>query len=101
MSNRSVKEMVPPWLFNKEAPRFSISWRMGVAEDYIRAWWDFYYLLDSDDVKKYREAYPEPEPWHGFYDMDHPSFSEEERRIIRKKMEQERVKRRGECSGSE
>ena len=48
-------------------PRFSIGWRMGVGEDYVYEfanWWD---TLDNTAQQDCQQRYPEPPDWLGWY----------------------------------
>ena len=81
-SMNSEADKKPPWLVNPDAERYSISWRMGGGEDYLREWWLYFNALSHEESILYQEQYPEPESWEGFYKKEHPLLSEEERKLM-------------------
>lgn len=66
-SERADKEMQPPWLEFPDYGRFSLGWRMGGGEDFMRAFASFYSALTSAGKLAYAEAHPEPGEWSGYY----------------------------------
>lgn len=64
--------MKPVWAAFPDIPWGSIGWRMGSGEDYCGEWRGWYCKLDELDKRAYKNQWPEPEPWKGFYDfIDH------------------------------
>lgn len=59
--------MKPPWLEFPDLPRGCMGWRMNGGEDYMDDWIRWYRGLMSQKRKEYRDRYPEPEGWRGFY----------------------------------
>lgn len=64
------KIMLPPWLACPKIERFSIGWRMGYGEDYMLKWDNWYHALSDGESKEYRELFPEPPTWKGFWKDD-------------------------------
>ena len=64
---READEMMPLWLAYPDIRRGSIGWRMGDSEDYMCEWRAWYKGLSPAGKKSYREMYPEPGGWKGFY----------------------------------
>jgi len=59
--------MTPPWIAHPNIPAGSIGWRMGVGEDYL---WDFneWFARKHDDAKRhYANENPAPVGWEQFY----------------------------------
>src|SRR5262245_4467420 len=65
----------PPWRVFPEIPRFSIGWRMGSGEDYLREWAKWFMGLSNAEKAGYRAQWPEPETWVGFFDHLESSYS--------------------------
>ena len=59
----------PPWQEFPDTPRYSLGWRMGAGEDYWHAFHDWYGGLQGEQRRLYRETYPEPTEWSGFYEQ--------------------------------
>ena len=60
--------MLPPWL---EFPCYAggdIMWRMGAGEDYIQAFSSRYRALSAQERKWYRQDFPVPALWSGYYE---------------------------------
>lgn len=78
--------MKPLWVEFPHIPWGSIGWRMGWGEDYWVKWSAFFLALDSQDRDRYRNAWPEPEPWSGLYAFIEtglmPEGAEEHRRKL-------------------
>jgi hypothetical protein len=68
--------LVPLWDFLPGADRYSIGWRMGRGENYVKEWWDFYAALPDAEKASYKAKYPEPQGWEGFYTKEHPRWDE-------------------------
>lgn len=63
------KPPLPPWLKYPGEERTSIFWRMGRGEDYlIEEAWLYLQYASPERLSKYREFYPEPDDWSGWYD---------------------------------
>jgi len=61
------EERRPIWAAFPTIPWGSIGWRMGSGEDYWHAWMPWFKALAVDDRTEYKEMWPEPEGWQGFY----------------------------------
>lgn len=61
------KMLLPPWLAYPEIERYSIGWRMGYGEDYLCKFSDWFYSLPAEEQKEYRELFPEPVTWSGWW----------------------------------
>jgi hypothetical protein len=61
-------ELPPPWRKYPQIPARSMGWRMGHGEDFWVRWHLAYGALDDAARAAYRERFPEPEDWAGFYD---------------------------------
>lgn len=59
--------LLPPWLAYPEIERHSIGWRMGYGEDYIGKWHRWYQKLPAKKSGEYRQLFPEPPTWKGFW----------------------------------
>ena len=70
--------VVPPWQAFPEIERYSIGWRMGAGEDYWLQFSNWYAEISAEERKTYRDTYPEPEPWTGFYKAEHEGLNLEE-----------------------
>jgi hypothetical protein len=64
------EEMIPIWEYAPGVDPSSIAWRMGVGEAYKIKWCKFYDGLSEIEQARYKEKYPEPEEWKGFYDEE-------------------------------
>jgi len=53
-----------------EIERFSIGWRMGYGEDYMMKRDNWYLALSDEESSAYRELFPEPPTWKGFWNDD-------------------------------
>jgi hypothetical protein len=62
------EQMKPPWLQFPEIKLGSLGWRMGDGEDYWYSWQDWYVSLSEEARSSYREKFPEPPSWEGFYE---------------------------------
>ena len=61
---------IPPWLKYPGRSRYSMFWRMGDGEHYLMKYvWTYFDYSTQEELKKYKEKYPEPEDWRGWYDM--------------------------------
>ena len=62
------KELLPPlWIAYPEIERGSIGWRMGYGESYICEWGPWYNSLSDDEQISYKELFPEPITWKGYW----------------------------------
>jgi hypothetical protein len=61
--------MKPAWLAYPDIPRYSIGWRMGRGEDHYNAVSKMFSGLDEEEQAAYRQCYPEPPEWAGWYDQ--------------------------------
>ena len=68
MKLQNKKIMPPPWLAYREMERYSISWRMGHGEDYIKRFGDWLDDLSPEEQREYRSLFPEPMNWKGWWD---------------------------------
>lgn len=57
----------PLWVKHPDLPWRSSGWRMGWGEVYWEDWRSFFLALGEEDRRRYREVWPEPEPWQGLY----------------------------------
>lgn len=58
----------PPWVEFPDYDRYSMGWRMGGGEDHIFKLYVYFKKIDSEQLDKYKERYPEPKGWIGWYD---------------------------------
>ena len=68
MALQDKKIMPPPWLAHREIERYSIGWRMGYGEDYIYRFGDWLDTLSPEERTEYRNLFPEPVTWKGWWD---------------------------------
>ncbi|MCK7597712.1 hypothetical protein M0G74_10570 [Microbulbifer sp. CAU 1566] len=58
----------PPWVRYPEYHSNDIFWRMGEGETYLMEYVLPYLKYASEvELKSYKEKYPEPKSWHGWY----------------------------------
>lgn len=57
--------VLPPWIAFPTIGQYDLFWRMGLGEDYLTQWSEFYSTANNID---YRSKYPETDEWEGFYD---------------------------------
>ncbi len=62
--------MPPLWLAYPEIERYSIGWRMGYGEDYRYQFWDWMETLSGEERREYRELFPEPVTWRGWWEEE-------------------------------
>jgi hypothetical protein len=62
-------EPPPPWIKYPDIPRSSIGWRMGAGEDYRRDFHDWFGDLSPAERVTYRQRWPEPADWAGYFDI--------------------------------
>ncbi len=67
------KILPPPWIAYPYIERYSIGWRMGYGEDYIEQWGNWYCALEQMEQEEYRQLFPEPITWQGYWDEEHDS----------------------------
>ncbi|XP_064594948.1 uncharacterized protein LOC135461685 [Liolophura sinensis] len=70
-------EKVPPWEYSDVHPN-EIGWRMGELEQYKFDFWDWFMTLSDSEQEKFKETYPPPEDWAGFYDNQENDSDENE-----------------------
>lgn len=59
--------MKPPWIEYPDYSMGCMGWRMGSGEDYIADWIKWYKGSTSQEREEYRNKYPPPARWKGFY----------------------------------
>jgi hypothetical protein len=59
----------PPWIKHPDIKRFSIGWRMGMGESYLRDWYNFFDNLNRKEQRNYQNENPEAISWWGFYNL--------------------------------
>ena len=57
----------PPWVAFPDYPRYSMGFRMGVGEDYLMQFRDWYTLAERNEIEGFQNTYPESEDYIGFY----------------------------------
>lgn len=67
---KSEKIMKPLWLQYPNIVPMDIGWRMGAGESYAMEFHDWYEELSEEDKAEYRELFPVPALWSGFWDPD-------------------------------
>lgn len=70
---RVKRIMPPPWIAFPELDRFSIGWRMGCGEGYIDKWGEWFQSLDEGEEEEYKELFPEPVMWKGYWNKEFES----------------------------
>lgn len=60
-----INIILPLWIAYPSIDKEDMFWRMGGGESYLMKWYDSF--VNTDQVA-YREKFPEPENWQGFYD---------------------------------
>ena len=60
--------MPPQWMMYPHIELGSIGWRMGYGESYAEAHYIWYTKLAENEQQKYREMFPPPKLWRGYYD---------------------------------
>lgn len=73
MKNKDKKIMPPLWLAYPEIERYSIGWRMGYGEDYKCRFWDWMDTLSQEEREQYRNLFPEPVTWKGWWENEDTS----------------------------
>ncbi len=77
MSIKSKSIMPPPWLAFRHIEMYSLDWLMGYSEDYMFRFGDWFDELSQEELNEYRELFPEPITWSGWYEEDgEPAFLE-------------------------
>ncbi|WP_421829165.1 NADAR family protein [Larkinella sp.] len=56
----------PPWMAFPELSQYDIFWRMGLGEEYLTRWSQYYLSIADQEV--YKIKFPENENWEGIYD---------------------------------
>ena len=57
--------VLPPWIAFPSIDQYDLFWRMGLGEDYLIQWMEYYQVSDE---KSYRLLFPENDDWKDFYD---------------------------------
>lgn len=73
--------MAPPWFMYPALDRYSIGWRMGYGESYVMAFAEWYETLSERERDTYREWFPAPVGWTGWYEeeeADDNDFAQDE-----------------------
>ncbi|MDE6675641.1 MAG: DUF1768 domain-containing protein, partial [Acetatifactor sp.] len=73
MKHKDKKIMPPLWLAYPEIERYSIGWRMGYGEDYKYKLWDWMDTLSQEEREEYRNLFPEPVTWKGWWENEDTS----------------------------
>ena len=73
MQLKDKKIMPPLWLAFPEIERHSIGWRMGYGEDYKYKLWDWMDTLSQEEREEYRNLFPEPVTWKGWWENEDTS----------------------------
>lgn len=73
------KKLMPPlWLAYPYISRYSIGWRMGSGESYRDKLWDWFdNELSKSEQAEYKEMFPAPKRWYGFWEEDEESEADE------------------------
>lgn len=73
------KKLMPPlWLAYPYISRYSIGWRMGSGESYKYKFWDWFdNELSKSEQAEYKEMFPAPKRWYGFWEEDEESEADE------------------------
>ncbi len=67
LSKEKVLDKVPPWMKYPLYDPNELSIDMGEIKEYLKNWALWYYGLDINTQKDYREKYNPPENWKDFY----------------------------------
>ncbi len=57
--------VLPPWIAFPSISQYDLFWRMGLGEDYLTQWAEYY---QSSDQKKYRQLFIENKDWEDIFD---------------------------------
>lgn len=71
---KDKKILPPPWIAYPYIERYSIGWRMGYGESYIDEWSEWLYALSEKEQAEYKEMFPEPVTWKGYWKEEHEGF---------------------------
>lgn len=63
--------MPPVWMMYPHISQFSIGWRMGYGEGYRDDFSEWFDTLTEKEQEKYREMFPHPKTWRGYYNPDY------------------------------
>ena len=58
----------PPWIAFPDYPMFSMGFRMGGGETYMRAFMGWYSAANTDERAEFQKAHPEPDRYQGYYE---------------------------------
>lgn len=70
MSLQNKTLMPPPWLAYRHIECCSIGWRMGYGEYYLDQFLDWFDSLSNEEQSEYRNLFPEPLTWKGWWDKE-------------------------------
>ena len=59
--------MIPPWKAHPNIQAGSVGWRMGVGEEYIVEFGQWFGRKHTEAKQRYANEHPEPAGWEGFY----------------------------------
>lgn len=60
---------LPPWMKFPDAGMVDMCWSMGGGESYLKNYvFNYFQNASPEAIKRYKEKYPEPEGWKGWYD---------------------------------
>lgn len=71
---RDKQIMPPPWIAYPYIERYSIGWRWGSGESYIIKWGEWFEALDENETAEYKELFPEPVTWKGYWNDTDEGF---------------------------
>lgn len=58
----------PPWIAFPDYPMFSLGFRMGGGETYMKAFMGWYSAANTDERAEFQKAHPEPGRYQGYYE---------------------------------
>lgn len=61
------REMLAPWKTHPNIQPRSMGWRMGIGEDYLDQFNEWFERKHLDAKQQYAAENPEPSGWEGFY----------------------------------
>jgi len=65
--SKNLVTVFPPWIAFPSINQHDLFWKMGMGEDYLVQWAEYYF---GTDITIYQKEFPEPEEWRGFYEND-------------------------------
>lgn len=63
-----TQPLAPPWEKYPDIDFGSIGWRMGHGEAYMHEWAAYFHGLSPAGRRRYRQMFPAPDSWSGFYE---------------------------------